>query len=83
MPICGGGDADRAPLFKHVPVWAFHGTLDTTVFPCGSRDMVTALVQAGARDVHYTEYPEAAHNSWDRAYREPGLFPWLFAQRRP
>ena len=80
VPVCGGGDADSASLFSHVPVWAFHGTLDTTVYPSGSRDMVTALVQAGARDVHYTEYPDLTHNSWDKAYREPGLFPWLFAQ---
>jgi len=82
VPVCGGGDTDSVPLFKHIPIWAFHGTLDTVVFPSGSRDMVTALARAGARDVHYTEYPDLAHNSWDRAYREPGLFPWMFAQVR-
>jgi len=83
VPICGGGDPDDARLFAHVPVWAFHGAQDTTVRPEGSREIVKAMVHAGARGVRYTEYPDAAHNSWDRAYREPGLFPWMFAQRRP
>ncbi|MCL2298787.1 MAG: prolyl oligopeptidase family serine peptidase [Firmicutes bacterium] len=81
VPICGG-DPEAAPLFRHVPLWAFHGAKDTTVYPDATRGMVAALALAGARDLHYTEYPEAAHNSWDRAYREPGLFPWLFAQAK-
>jgi len=42
---------------------------------------VNALRDAGA-DVRYTEYPGVAHNSWDRAYAEPGLLPWMLAQRR-
>jgi len=81
VPVCGGGDPDDAHLFKDVPVWAFHGARDTTVYPEGSRCMVRALEEAGG-SARYTEYPDAAHNSWDRAYREPELFPWMFAQIR-
>jgi predicted peptidase len=33
-------------------------------------------------DVRYTEYHGVAHDSWDRAYAEPGLWTWLFDQRR-
>ncbi|OQP59993.1 hypothetical protein A3860_35055 [Niastella vici] len=30
----------------------------------------------------YTEYPGFKHNIWSKAYNEPGLFEWLFEQRR-
>ena len=82
VPVCGGGDADTATLFKDVPIWAFHGAKDTTVRPEGSRDMVKALEDAGAKEVKYTEYPEEKHQSWEKAYREAELFPWMFAQAR-
>jgi predicted peptidase len=43
--------------------------------------MYEALRAEGA-DVEYTEYAGVGHDSWTRAYREPELWPWLFAQRR-
>jgi hypothetical protein len=43
--------------------------------------MVEALKKAGGHP-KYTEYPGVGHNSWDRAYAEPGLRKWLFAQKR-
>ncbi|MCL2298564.1 MAG: prolyl oligopeptidase family serine peptidase [Firmicutes bacterium] len=82
VPVCGGGDPETAPLFKDVPVWAFHGARDSAVPPEGSRDMIAALKAAGAPDVRYTEYPRERHQSWEKAWREPELFPWLFAQRK-
>jgi len=82
VPICGGGDPESAALFKDVPVWAFHGAKDTVVGPERSREMVQALEEAGAKDVRYTEYPDAAHASWEPAYREAELFPWMFAQSK-
>jgi predicted peptidase len=32
--------------------------------------------------VKYTEYPGVGHNSWDPAYAEKELLPWMFAQKR-
>ena len=81
VPICGGGEPDSAALFKDVPVWAFHGTRDKVVPPGNSRDMVQALEAAGG-SVKYTEYPGERHASWEKAYREDELFPWLFAQSK-
>ncbi len=43
--------------------------------------MVAALKEIGI-GVKYTEYPGVSHNSWDKAYAEPDLTAWLFAQRR-
>jgi acetyl esterase/lipase len=46
--------------------------------PGSSRKFYELLKQAGA-DVKYTEYPGVGHNSWDNAFAEPELLPWLFS----
>lgn len=81
IPICGGADNNTAPQIKHVPLWTFHGDADTVVWPQRTRGMVAALQALGA-PVKYTEYPGIGHNSWDKAYSEPGLFDWLLAQQK-
>ena len=37
VPICGGGDPKTASQIKHIPIWAFHGALDSVVPPGQSR----------------------------------------------
>ena len=81
IPVCGGGDKERAAAAKPVPVWAFHGLADNVVLPVRSQDMVAGVRAAGGKAAH-TEYPGVAHDSWTYAYGEPNLLPWLFAQRR-
>jgi predicted peptidase len=80
VPVCGGADDSTAPAIKHIPIWCFHGGADPTVKPERSRNMIAALKAAGGNP-KYTEYPGVGHNSWDRAYSEPELAKWLFAQR--
>ena len=80
VPVCGGGDPATAARISHVPVWAFHGSHDTTVRPANSRKMIRALQAAGAKP-GYTEYPDVGHDSWVYAYREPYLLPWMFEKR--
>jgi len=80
-PICGWGDTTKAALIKDLPIWAFHGDKDPTVNVAGSRDMIAALKRAGGSP-KYTEYAGVYHDSWVNAMREPGLFPWMFAQKR-
>jgi predicted peptidase len=83
IPICGGGDPDTAKRIGHVPVWAFHGSADRVVSVENTRRMIAALESAGARPA-YWEYTDATHaETAERAYCEPGLLHWLFAQRRP
>jgi predicted peptidase len=74
--------SDAAAKIGKTPVWIFHGADDDIVPVTESRRMYAALKQAGA-DAHYTEYPGVKHNCWDKAYDEPKLFPWLFAQSLP
>jgi predicted peptidase len=70
-----------AAELANTPVWIFHGSADGSVPVAESRAMAAALAKAGGTGT-YTEYLGVGHNSWDRAYDEPGLWVWLFAQRR-
>ena len=71
---------DAARRLARIPTWIFHGAEDKAVPVEGSRAMAEALRKVGA-PVHYTEYAGVGHVSWDRAYAEPELWTWLFAQR--
>ncbi|HSB93637.1 MAG TPA: dienelactone hydrolase family protein [Flavitalea sp.] len=79
--ICGGGDPTRVSLYREVPLWIFHGEKDPVVKVGNSRRMVNAFRAAGGR-AKYSEYKGVVHNSWDNAFAEPGLLPWLFSYSR-
>jgi predicted peptidase len=64
-----------------IPVWIFHGQKDWMVPVASSRELDDALKRAGG-DVRYSEYPDLGHDSWDRAYADPELWKWLFAQHK-
>jgi predicted esterase len=82
VPICGGGDPANAASFSDVAIWAFHGENDRLVPVEYSRSMIKALQQAGGSP-KYTEFPGAGHNIWEGYVSQtPGLFEWMFAQRR-
>jgi predicted peptidase len=81
VPVCGGGDISKAPSFKHIPMWIFHGALDGAVSPVLSQNMVKALTDAGGHP-GYTQYPEAGHFSWIGAYSDPMMIEWLFSQHK-
>jgi Predicted peptidase len=82
FPICGGGNPETVKLYgRKFPIWVFHGGSDPVVRVSNSRLMVNALKAAKAK-VKYSEYPGVGHNSWDNAFAEPDLMPWLFKQRK-
>jgi predicted peptidase len=72
--------SETARRIGNTPVWIFHGADDDSVPVEESRRMAAALKAAGA-NFRYTEYPGVRHNSWDDAYSEPELVPWLLGQR--
>ncbi len=81
FPICGGGDPKFVTRYrKKLPIWVFHGDADKSVPVSNSRIMVDALKKAKAI-VRYSEYPGVEHDSWIKAFAEPDLLPWLFAQK--
>jgi predicted peptidase len=82
FPICGACNVSLfAKKAKKTPLWIFHGAKDDVVDPAFDRELFLKLKNAHA-PVKYTEFPEANHNSWDPAFAEPDLLPWLFAQHR-
>lgn len=80
-PVCGAGEPYRVCRMKQVPVWAFHGALDTVVLPRTDEATVEALRTCGG-DVSYTVYPDLGHDAWTRTYDDPALYDWLLRQRR-
>lgn len=78
--VCGGGDLTTTGKISHVPAWVFHGAKDNVVAVHQSRQMVEALKRSGGSP-KYTEYSDVMHDSWVKAFREPDLMPWLFAQK--
>ena len=82
VPICGGGE----PLFTfeitHLPTWVFHGAKDDVVPLEYSQRMVNALKKYGNKNLKFTVYKNAAHDSWSKAYANPKLYEWLLEQKR-
>ncbi|MBW2961982.1 prolyl oligopeptidase family serine peptidase [Mesonia aestuariivivens] len=84
-PVCG---AIYRPIYrnaqhlKNMPIWIFHGALDDVVLPENSNNMVMALHKAGNKNVKYTVYPFANHNSWSETYNNPKLYEWLLNQKQ-
>ncbi|MFD0763456.1 prolyl oligopeptidase family serine peptidase [Mucilaginibacter lutimaris] len=80
--ICGGDNTNNVSKYaKKVPLWIFHGQKDSVVPFDHSQVVVDALKAAGANP-KFTIYPNDDHNSWDDAFAEPGLIPWLFSHSK-
>lgn len=78
-PCCGGGMPWNAGVLT-MPVWAFHGGKDDTVFPYESENMIKGMEKAGLKP-KFTLFPEYGHNSWEAAYSEE-LLDWLLEQKK-
>lgn len=72
---CGGGMYWNAARIT-TPVWAFHGTDDTIVFPEESRKMIEAVRRNGG-SAKLTEYKGIKHNCWELTYSNPEIYSWL------
>lgn len=81
FPICGGANTATAKKLKRTSWWIFHGLKDDVVSPQFSQQMANAIKATGA-EVKLTLYPNANHNSWDSAFAEKDLLPWLFSHKK-
>jgi len=80
--ICGGDNTANVKKYaKKVPLWIFHGQKDSVVPFTHSEVVVAAIKQAGG-DPKFTIYPNDDHNSWNDAFAEPMLIPWLFSHHK-
>jgi predicted esterase len=82
VPMSGGFDPSIAPSIKDVPIWAFHGAVDSVVPVQDTRDMVSALKAVGG-NIKYTEVAGGDHEIWPQVYADAGntLYSWLFSQQ--
>ena len=78
FPICGGANPLIARKVRKIHWWIFHGADDKVVHPKYSTQMVNALLNIGS-DATYSLYPNVGHNSWENAFAEQELLPWLFS----
>ncbi|MBQ9694588.1 MAG: prolyl oligopeptidase family serine peptidase [Kiritimatiellae bacterium] len=83
VPICGGGSLQENAIKNAATtsIWIFHGDKDVNVPVACSRRMVAKLTSFGAQP-KYTEYENAGHNVWGRAFKDTALLKWIFRQRR-
>ena len=81
MPICGGGDTHLAWKIRDIPIWVWHGSVDSAVPVSRSRDMVAALWSVDGR-VRYSEVAGFDHAVWHPAYASTEALDWFFKQHK-
>ena len=82
IAICGGGDPSYSDRMKDLPIYIFHGLKDSVVLPSRSIQMYEALKASGSHDYLLITYPNFNHQCWDQAFSTPGLFYWLFGNKK-
>ena len=80
--ICGGAQVSNVKKYANkLPLWLFHGLKDDVVKPEFTINIANELKRLGA-DYKLNLYPNANHNSWDAAFAEPELLPWIFSKAK-
>ncbi|MBN8905966.1 MAG: hypothetical protein J0H99_04925, partial [Rhodospirillales bacterium] len=88
MPLAGADYDNGYPTppdsviqaLKNVPIWAIHGSGDTSV-PLGWDRNVYAAEQKIGGIMKYTEDPSLGHDVWDTYYTQAGPWNWLYSQK--
>ncbi|WP_457322720.1 carboxylesterase family protein [Roseateles sp. P5_E11] len=80
-PVCGFGDPAKVSAMRGVPVRGYHGEQDQVV-PLAPHIACVEALRAAGGTASLTIYPGVGHDSWTPAYQDPGLLPWLLAQRQ-
>jgi predicted peptidase len=81
LVLCAFDNFTNAKGIARVPLWIFQGDADMVVPVTLVRQMVKDLKKSGGQP-HYSEYRNAGHDVWLKAFTEPDLVPWLAAQKR-
>jgi dipeptidyl aminopeptidase/acylaminoacyl peptidase len=77
--VCSAGLSDIGYVLYSRPFYRIHhGEKDDIVPISQSINMEKALREAGADEVRFTKYPDAAHDSWTPAYNNIEVLQWIF-----
>ena len=82
IPICGPFLRVNPENFKDLPIWCFHGAMDSVIPVDDSVRMVKLLREAGC-SVQFTTYANADHDSWTGTYNNPEIYNWLLSHSKP
>jgi predicted peptidase len=80
-PVCPPFFFVNPDNFQNLPIWCFHGVMDSVIPVSDSVRMVRMLRDAGC-SVDFTAYANADHDSWTETYTNPMLYEWLLSHRR-
>ncbi|MEO5602836.1 MAG: prolyl oligopeptidase family serine peptidase [Cyclobacteriaceae bacterium] len=92
-PVCGGRNSPSLACriaAENLPVWAFHGDMDSVVPLSKSVNMVNAInacIPKVNPEARLTVYAGVAHDSWTNAYRidnmlhSPNVYDWMLSFR--
>ena len=80
-PICPSFTLIDPENFRGLPVWVFHGAMDSVV-PIEETDRMIELLRNAGCDVKFTEYPDLDHDTWTPAYHDPELWAWMLSHRK-
>ena len=80
-PICPSSTLINPKNFQGVPIWCFHGAMDSVVPISESVKMVRLLREAGC-DVKFTVFADADHDTWTQVYHDPEFVSWLLSHSR-
>jgi poly(3-hydroxybutyrate) depolymerase len=78
-PLCGGGDPQTAKSLATIPIWAFHGELDSVVPLTESQEMIDAIKEFGKRS-KISVLEGAEHGILSAVYEMPEFFEWMLSQ---
>ena len=81
LVLCAYDNFTNPKALSRVPLWVFQGDVDMVVPVDLVRQMVKDLKKSGVQP-RYSEYHNAGHDVWLKAFAEPDLVPWLVTQKR-
>tara|TARA_B110000467_G_scaffold38545_1_gene35161 strand:+ start:126 stop:830 length:705 start_codon:yes stop_codon:yes gene_type:complete len=81
IPICGGGNPEKALRIKDLPIWAFHGE-DDSVIPVQETISMVEEINKINGNIKFTKYPNTNHNSWTKTYNNKDIYNWLLLQSK-
>jgi len=64
-----------------IPIWAFHGKLDTTV-PFEETERIVARLEGRHPDLRFSAEPEAGHSIHWQVYPGQEIYDWLLQHHR-
>ena len=81
IPVCGGADLKKIDRINQLPIWLFHGEVDSVIPVENSLSIYDALKPINEH-VFLTIYKGVGHDSWTETYENEAVYEWLLTYRK-